>query len=956
MFIVFPPKIPYNKKHMSGKDDKMLELKDIRKSYTSGDMNVMALDGVSLSFREKEFVSILGPSGSGKTTLLNIIGGLDQYTSGDLVIGGRSTKEFKDRDWDSYRNHRIGFVFQSYNLIPHQTVLANVELALTLSGVGKAERRKRAAEALTRVGLADQLNKRPSQMSGGQMQRVAIARALVNNPDILLADEPTGALDTKTSVQIMDLLREISSDKLIIMVTHNPELAEKYSSRIVRMQDGKLLSDSAPYTPEKTILPAATAKKEKTSMSFGTALSLSLNNLMTKKGRTLLTSFAGSIGIIGIALILSLSSGVQNYINGVQEDTLASYPVSIEARTVDLTSMLSSAAQMQAESDHPLDKVYSSNIMGDMTSLMQTQVQTNNLTAFKDYIEENKDSFLEYANEITYNYGVTPQVYTTLDDGSVQQVNPSPVLDEMGMSQIMSANPMMSAYSSNYNVFTELRENTTLRDASYELVSGSWPENYDEIVLIVDPNNEVSDYTLYTLGMKDLSEIDQMLNASESKDFTTEDLTFDYDELIGKTFSLVAASDLYEDEDGDGVWVDRSGDIDFLKTTVENGTALTITGIVRETDRQSSVPGGIGYTHALTEYLIDRANDSAIVAAQKADPETDVLTGKPFDASEEQPAAEEETPAADAPAAMLTDDQKSQLSPMAESMGMDPATMTDDEWMQVAAAAQSLSSAGSAPEESASSEQDSLSVLTEMGIDPSTLSDEQLSYLSTMSADQIREMMASYAAPTDNTYDGNLEAFGAADYDSPASIELIPKSFADKEELTALISDYNDACTADGREEDTIDYTDMVGLLMSSVTTIINAISYVLIAFVGISLVVSSIMIGIITYISVLERTKEIGILRAIGASKHDVSNVFNAETLIIGFGAGALGIIVTLLLLIPANLIIENLTGIAGLAALPPAAAVILVAISMLLTFISGLIPSGMAARKDPVESLRSE
>ncbi len=458
--------------------DRMLTLKEIRKSYTSGDMKVMALDGVSLSFREKEFVSILGPSGSGKTTLLNIIGGLDQYTSGDLIIGGRSTKEFKDRDWDSYRNHRIGFVFQSYNLIPHQTVLSNVELALTLSGVGKAERRRRAAEALNRVGLGDQLHKRPSQMSGGQMQRVAIARALVNNPDILLADEPTGALDTKTSVQIMELLKEISSDKLIIMVTHNPELAERYSTRIVRMQDGKLLSDTDPYTPEKVVpVSEKTAKKEKTSMSFLTALSLSLNNLMTKKGRTFLTSFAGSIGIIGIALILSLSNGVQDYINGVQEDTLASYPVSIEARTVDLTSMLSSAAKMQEESDHPLDKVYSANMMGDMTSLMSTQVTTNNLTAFKDYIEENKETFSQYANEITYAYGVTPQVYTTLSDGNVQQVNPSPVLEELGMAQMMNANAMMSAYSSNYNVFTELRENTTLRDASYELISGSWPEN-----------------------------------------------------------------------------------------------------------------------------------------------------------------------------------------------------------------------------------------------------------------------------------------------------------------------------------------------------------------------------------------------------------------------------------------------------------------------------------------------
>ncbi len=1026
----------------------MLQLNQIRKNYVSGDLQVKALDGVSLSFRETEFVSILGPSGSGKTTLLNIIGGLDQYTSGDLIINGRSTKEFRDRDWDRYRNHRIGFVFQSYNLIPHQSVLSNVELALTLSGVGKAERRRRATEALQKVGLGDQLRKRPSQMSGGQMQRVAIARALVNNPDILLADEPTGALDTQTSVQIMDILREISRDKLVIMVTHNPDLAERYSTRIVRMQDGQILSDSDPYQPDSEAAPVVPSN-EKTSMSFGTALSLSLNNLMTKKGRTLLTSFAGSIGIIGIALILSLSSGVQDYINGVQEDTLASYPIQLEARTVDLTSMFASAAQMQQHEQHDLDKIYSSNMMGNMTELLQAEVQTNNLSAFKEYLTENEDTVMQYANEISYSYGITPRVYTTLDDGTVQQVNPSLVVNEMGMSELLSVNPLMSAYSDSYNVFSELRENDGLRDASYELLSGAWPENYDEAVLIISSNNEISDYTLYTLGVKPLDEVAQMMDPETAEDFHTEDLTFSYDEWIGKTFSVVPSSELYEDSDGDGVWTDHSDDDDYIADIVADGVQLKITGVVRETESSGSISGGIGYTHALTEYLINTANDSEVVAAQKENPDTDILTGKPFetaqseqdadqpDSETSQPAeesstessepassepasetTEDSTAASSAPSApvyqlpltdeqkialsptaesmgmdpatmtdsewqrvidtvqpqteasvqsetsapaasetssesTLTDEQKVALSPLAESMGMDPATMTDREWMQVAEAAQSQQSTQQ-PEDGTSS--DSLAVLEEMGIDPSTLSDEQLAYLSSMSADEVRAMMESYAAPTTNTYDGNLTAFGAADFDSPSSIELIPKSFADKEELTAMIDSYNELCRSEGREEDTIEYTDMVGLLMSSVTTIINAISYILIAFVGISLVVSSIMIGIITYISVLERTKEIGVLRAIGASKHDVSSVFNAETLIIGFSSGALGIIVTLLLLIPINMIIDALTGISGLAMLPPVGAVILVAISMLLTFISGLIPSRMAARKDPVEALRSE
>ncbi len=1019
----------------------MLQLNQIRKNYVSGDLQVQALDDVSLSFRETEFVSILGPSGSGKTTLLNIIGGLDQYTSGDLIINGRSTREFRDRDWDSYRNHRIGFVFQSYNLIPHQSVLANVELALTLSGVGKAERRKRATEALQKVGLGDQLRKRPSQMSGGQMQRVAIARALVNNPDILLADEPTGALDTQTSVQIMEILREISRDKLVIMVTHNPELAKEHSTRIVRMQDGQILSDTDPYDPG-TEQPPAVISNEKTSMSFGTALSLSLNNLMTKKGRTILTSFAGSIGIIGIALILSLSNGVQEYINGVQEDTLASYPIQLEASTVDLTSMLASTSQMHQSEEHDLDKIYSSNMMGDMTELMQAEVQTNNLSAFKDYLTENEETVMQYANEITYRYGITPMIYATLEDGSTQQVNPSLVVDKMGMSEMLSVNPMMAAYSDSYNIFTELRENENLRNASYELVSGSWPENYDEAVLIISPNNEISDYTLYTLGIKPLEEVEQMMNPDSGETFTTEDLTFTYDEWIGKTFSVVPSCDLFDDSDGDGVWTDHREDADYISEAAKDGVQLRITGVVRETERSSSVSGGIGYTHELTEYLINAANDSEVVAAQKANPDTDILTGKPFESAqtqepeqteedtqpEEQPAEEssdeavESQPASEAesetaetpsqtaptyqlpltdeqkialsptaesmgmdPATMtdsewqrvidvvqpqtetqstepetssepaaesgLTEEQKVALSPLAESMGMDPATMTDSEWMQVAQAAQSQQPGNEEP-----AENDSLAVLEEMGIDPSVLSEEQLAYLSSMPADEVRELMESYAAPTSNTYDGNLLVFGAADFDSPTSIELIPKSFADKEELTAMIEEYNDLCRSEGREEDIIDYTDMVGLLMSSVTTIINAISYILIAFVGISLVVSSIMIGIITYISVLERTKEIGVLRAIGASKRDISSVFNAETLIIGFGSGALGIVVTLLLLIPINMIIDTLTGIAGLAALPPAGAVILVVISMLLTFISGLIPSRMAAGKDPVEALRSE
>lgn len=837
----------------------MLELNGIRKTYVTGTTSVEALKGIDLKFRDSEFVSILGQSGCGKTTLLNIIGGLDKYTSGDLKINGRSTKDFKDRDWDAYRNNSIGFVFQSYNLIPHQTVLSNVELALTLSGVSKAERRQRATEALEKVGLKEQIHKKPNQMSGGQMQRVAIARALVNDPDILLADEPTGALDTQTSIQIMDLLKEISKDRLIIMVTHNPELATQYSTRIIRLLDGTMTDDSNPYNGEDDNITTKTdedsltdkksgkTKKKKTSMSFFTALSLSLNNLMTKKTRTILTAFAGSIGIIGIALILSISNGIQNYIDRVQRDTLSSYPIQLQKESVDVSSMIENMMGNKDKNvDHDKDKIYSNNIMTDMVNSMVAEVNSNNLKAFKSYLENHKCDVDGYISDIQYSYDVPLYIYSTDTSDGVTQLNPSSVMENMyGMS--VSGDGMMSAGMQNTSVWSRLFDNRQMLDEQYDLIAGSWADNYNEVMLVVDENNEIDDYTLYSLGFKDPAEVKKIFkNVMAGNSYETEETQYTYDEVLDKKFKLVLPTDLYRYNDTLGIWEDASHDDEYMTTVVNNAEEVKIAGIIRKNPDAASVSvsSGVAYTKDLMPHIIDKVNETQIVKQQLADPEKDVFTGMSFD------------------------NDKTSIS----------------------------------------------------------------------------------------TLENNKSLLGIASEDNPSEIDIYAKDFDSKEKLQDFIKNYNDEVTADGRDEDTINYTDYVGILMSSVSTIITAISSVLIAFVAISLVVSSIMIGIITYISVLERTKEIGVLRSIGASKKDVSRVFNAETLIEGFVSGAMGIIITLILCIPANAVIKNVTDISNVAQLPVAGAVILVIISMLLTTIAGLIPAKMAAKKDPVVALRTE
>lgn len=867
----------------------MLQLKNITKNYLSGDNEVQALKGINIEFRENEFVSILGQSGCGKTTLLNIIGGLDRYTSGDLIINGKSTKEFKDKDWDTYRNHSVGFVFQSYNLIPHQTVLANVELALTISGVGKTERRKRAIEALQKVGLGDQINKKPNQMSGGQMQRVAIARALVNDPDILLADEPTGALDSKTSVQVMEILKEISKDKLIIMVTHNPELAEKYSSRIVKLLDGKIIDDSNPYKSSEEDVKKARNKKDKSgkaSMKFTTAVRLSLNNLMTKKGRTFLTSFAGSIGIIGIALILSLSHGMQSYINRVEEDTLSSYPLTIQEASIDVTSMLEAMMGNGEKEEHNDNKIYSRPIVNNILETVSTKLQTNNLEEFKKYLESGDTNIKDYINAIQYEYNLNLNIYKQNEDKTYQQVNPSKVFDELGFGEMMesrqSASSMMSGSMTmtQTDVWNEMLDNQNLLQSQYDVLAGKWPTKYNEVVLIVDENNEVSDYTLYSLGIKDIKELNESMEKIKNKEKVEagESESYSYDDLLNYKFKILLNTDYYK-ESGNA-WQDMSNDDEYMKNVVDNAEEITIVGIIKpnEENVSSSGAGMIGYTKELKEYVINKINETEIVKEQKENPNINVFTGIEF------------------------------------------------------------------PENQNSS------------FDYSQLTDEQRMYMATLSEAELAELMKNYAENSTATYDSNLSTLGVVDLNKPSTINIYPKDFESKDMITTRISEYNDKQTNDGKEENVITYTDIVGVMMSSVSTIINVISYVLIAFVGISLVVSSIMIGIITYISVLERTKEIGILRSIGASKKDVSRVFNAETLIIGLVAGLIGIVVTLLLNIPINMIIKSIVGISNISKLPTAGAIILVVISVGLTMIAGLIPARFAAKRDPVEALRTE
>lgn len=879
----------------------MLKLTNIVKTYTTGDVTVGALNGVSVAFRDSEFVAVLGPSGCGKTTLLNILGGLDRYDSGDLIINQVSTKQYTDRNWDAYRNHSVGFVFQSYNLIPHQTVLSNVELALTLSGVSKEERRARAKAVLEKVGLGDQLKKKPNQMSGGQMQRVAIARALVNDPEILLADEPTGALDSETSVQIMDLLKEVAEDRLVIMVTHNPELADAYASRIVRLQDGVVIGDTNPYDgQEDESLRPDTHKDAKENlkiknMSLWTALSLSLNNLWTKKGRTILTSFAGSIGIIGIAMILSMSTGVHNYIDKVQKETLSKYPLSIGAETMNIGQM---AMSMQESMSHliNMDKeegyIYTFPLIEDLLTSMSQGLQENDLHSLKQHIDNPANGFADITQCIQYQYGVDLNVYTNVEGKAPIKVNPGTLTESMGSSgssSDMSSEMMTSQMQS----WSELLPNQEILDSQYDIIQGRWPQAYDEVVIVAD-DSTLSDYSLIALGLLTENELREMMQGIMTNTEYTYDVRDKYacDELLSLTYKLLLPTDYYEYDEATGLWVDISKDSIKLQQAINNGLTLKVVGIVEASEDAvaSSLSGVVGYSHLLTEYVVNQVANSDIAKAQLDNPDTDIFTGLSF----------------------VVDDTGVEVT-----MDMVMALVNSDQF-----------------------------------------NDEQRAQMQAMFAnmteEQIIEMFKPYFTPkaTENTYEGNLKLIQYTTMDDPSQINLYPLDFASKDLIEEKIREYN-ANAPEGKE---IRYTDYVGLLLSSVTTIIDVISYVLIGFVSVSLVVSSIMIGIITYISVLERTKEIGIIRSIGGSKRDISRIFNAEAVSIGFIAGLVGIGTTFLLTIPANIILESLSDIPNLVTLPLLPAGILVAISVFLTFISGLIPSGFAANRDPVIALRTE
>ena len=973
----------------------MLKLKNIRKDYLAGESTVHALKGIDLEFRENEFVAILGHSGCGKTTLLNIIGGLDQYTAGDLIINGKSTKHFTDGDWDSYRNHSIGFVFQSYNLIPHQTVLSNVELALTLSGVGKSERRARAKEALEKVGLGDQLYKKPNQMSGGQMQRVAIARALVNNPDILLADEPTGALDSDTSVQIMDLLKEISQDKLIIMVTHNPDLALGYASRIIRLKDGRIVDDSDPYDSGVAEEAVRGKKQKKTSMGFFTALALSTNNLMTKKARTLLTAFAGSIGIIGIALIMSLSNGIQNYIDKVQEDTLSSYPITIQAEAVDMTSMMTSLMGVQAEAaekKHDKDAVYSSSVLYDMiNSFVTADAETNNLRAFKEWLEREDSEVAPYLSSVQYSYDVDMTPYAEDVNGHIGKTDAVQIM-QTAMSASFGGD--YTSYFSTYgqmfstlDIWQEMLPGeegeliNPLLEKQYDVLYGRWPRSFDEVVLIVNENNEISDLVLYSLGLKATDSIAENMDALMSAEaMDTELESWSYEEICQMSFRYVYAADKYSLDEESGEYIDLSEEELGLRTLYNNGLEVKIVGVIRQNDDavSANMTGAVGYTHALVEHILTETAEKELVKKQLQDPTHEVFTGLPFldredetltntkkiNAAKDYLAGADTATIADIYVQFMSEPSDEYLSELLDEQ-LEGTTREDIEKMVLE----------NYPEYS--------SMLSKMD------DDMLFNYIKQMVTDQIKTQYAAQMAElyrqvpeaelakdfelldmddkdylwvydnamppvfSSSTLKDTLKKLGYADLDSPSIINIYASTFENKDAIGEAIEHYNESVD----EDDQISYTDMVALLMSSITTIIKVISYVLIAFVAISLVVSSIMIGIITYISVLERTKEIGILRAIGASKRDVSRVFNAETFIIGFFAGAIGIGMTLLLNIPINIIVHDLTGILALnSTLPPVGGAGLVIISVVLTFIAGLIPSGLAAKKDPVEALRTE
>lgn len=1019
----------------------LLGLKGIKKNYLAGDSEVQALKGIDIQFRQNEFVAILGPSGCGKTTLLNIIGGLDRYTDGDLTIANKSTKEYKDKDWDHYRNHTIGFVFQTYNLIPHQTVLANVELALTLSGISKSERRERAKKMLERVGLGDQLHKKPNQMSGGQMQRVAIARALINDPEILLADEPTGALDTETSVQIMDLLKEIAKDRLVIMVTHNPELAEQYATRIIRLLDGKIQNDSKPYDEKQAVAERVKIladkenaskkqdkkEKKKVSMSTTTAFSLSLNNLLTKKGRTLLTAFAGSIGIIGISLILSLSDGFQTYINEVQENTLSSYPLTILSQSVDLSSLVENlSGQAESKEEHPLDKVYSTGQEAEMLNAMVSEVKQNDITGFKKYIEENEDRLSSY--NIEYNYNIQPLVYLADTTDDIRTVNPNPLVDAYygmlgydmsGMSS--SYSQIMSMSTDGMDIWTLIYGDNQLLDQQYDVISGHWPENMNEVILVVDDHNEVNGMTLYGLGLRDPNEISGMFeNLMAGDEIEFESASYDYSDLMNMQFRVVPQTDLYEYNETEKCWKDRSKNDEYMAEKIEDGVQVHISGIVRKksgTPTAALQPGTICYTQELVNYLIDEIADADIVKQQQKDPDIDIFTGFEFEDHDDvtiddvydyldnlteaefaqlqglfaklygdsispenlvdalNDMDDEELVAAVAPTmlenislddakafAATKEGQGALMMMLAEQAGTDPnpallENLDDDTLLELYKGMMEANLTADAIREKFSSMSEEEVAAMAESLNPAKDVESMKKALATMDEEMLISVFKEQilARSTDNTYDGNLQKLGLRDPDCPNSIQIYSESFAAKEEFEDFIQEYNDKQATED-DEAAIEYTDYIGILLSSVTKIINMVSYVLIGFVSISLVVSSIMIGIITYISVLERTKEIGILRSIGASKRDVSHVFNAETFIVGLVAGIIGVVITVLLDIPINMIIEKASGAPDIAFLRPIYAVILIAISVLLTLIAGIIPAKLAAKKDPVIALRSE
>ena len=861
----------------------MLQIKNLKKTYginskDSAD-HVQALKGIIIDFRDSEFVSVLGPSGCGKTTLLNIIGGLDRYTSGDLIINGKSTKEYTDRDWDTYRNHSVGFVFQSYNLISHQTVLENVELALTLAGMKAKERRKKAKDALKIVGLSEKINKKPSELSGGQMQRVAIARALVSDPDILLADEPTGALDSETSSQIMDLLKKVAKDRLVIMVTHNPDIAKKYSTRIINLLDGEITNDSNPYNATQEDLENSNynVSNKKTFMKFSTALSLSFRNLMTKKGRTALTAFAGSIGIIGIALIMSLSNGIQNYIDTIERDTLSSYPLTIEKETVDINSMMETmmSEQNKEYKDRDQNKIYSSNIMDDMMTTLSEKATNNNLKELKKYLEEDNNKIAEYSNDIQYSYDLNLNLYETDTSDGVKQVNPSTVLDNINTIDLSTMSYMMTGT----NVWQELFSNEELLHKQYDLVAGNWPKEYNEVVIMADKDGNVSDYALYSLGIKDQQSIKEKWNKIiNGETLPKEDIaTYEYDDLLKLEFKLVLNSDHYKKQNN--IWLDKTEDKEYMKNLVDNAETIKVVGIIKQSkDSVATTTGGIGYTNELTKYVINKSNESDIVKEQKANQNINILTGMEFpkDTNEE--------------------------------------------------------------------------------LDISSLSPEEQRNLAMLSTEEMTKLIEAYKENSESSYENNLIKFGAVDLEDPSIINIYPKDFNAKESIIDEIENYNNKQKNNNHEENVINYTDLVGMMISSISKIVNIISYVLIAFVSISLIVSSIMIAIITYISVLERTKEIGILRSIGASKKDVSRVFNAETVIEGFVAGLFGIIITLLISIPVNIFGETKLDVSNLCLLPIAGGIGLIILSVILTLIAGLIPSGLASRQDPAVALRSE